>query len=513
MKNMRLLSFALVCAMGFGLASCVDDDESASVEAVRTAKAEQLKAKAAYDNAQAEAAVIIAKAEAALNEAKAKAKELQNELAELQLQKAKATLAAEIEAAQARAQAALADAQAQLAEAQARLILAMGQVSEAEAQKVSDLLSQASYVASQLNSAKSSLIFLKSQKLMAENQLVSIQSQKGKEIASNNAEIANKQKLVEFYQQYAEESSLDQYKEWLAEGELYATEQRTVLNKASELYSDAYYAAQDAQDAVDNSVFIYGTDGTDGTVSDPTVGGFFTPNADGVYEMNEDAWTKDLKIKTIEAKAAQNDVDTAQKHLNNKKAEKAYKALTHKLDSLTAAYDTVKTVAGVNRISAEIASTKGDITAYTATEDAALTAAEDAKKAKDEEIEALNTAKANFEEYLTLVEALDKAEEEANAAYEDYQKEYATWQYYQEYVNMMQSVINGTTDFAQLIENTNAEIAQLEKQNSDLSQIEHQEEMVAYYEMQIAQKEVEIAAFQKQYDTLMAEVNKLLEEE
>lgn len=53
------------------LGACVDNDESASVEAVRNAKAEQLKGAAALANAQAEAETIRANAEAKLKEAEA----------------------------------------------------------------------------------------------------------------------------------------------------------------------------------------------------------------------------------------------------------------------------------------------------------------------------------------------------------------------------------------------------------------------------------------------------------
>lgn len=53
------------------LGACVDNDESASVEAVRNAKAEQLKGAAALANVQAEAETIRANAEAKLKEAEA----------------------------------------------------------------------------------------------------------------------------------------------------------------------------------------------------------------------------------------------------------------------------------------------------------------------------------------------------------------------------------------------------------------------------------------------------------
>ena len=58
----KLLSLVLICAMGLGMVSCVESEESPSVEAIRNAKAEQLKALANLANAQAEAAKITANA-------------------------------------------------------------------------------------------------------------------------------------------------------------------------------------------------------------------------------------------------------------------------------------------------------------------------------------------------------------------------------------------------------------------------------------------------------------------
>lgn len=57
------------------LGACVDNDESASVEAVRNAKAEQLKGAAALANAQAG----VQDAQKRLVEAQAEAKEFENQ--------------------------------------------------------------------------------------------------------------------------------------------------------------------------------------------------------------------------------------------------------------------------------------------------------------------------------------------------------------------------------------------------------------------------------------------------
>jgi len=67
MKKKLMMVAVLLGALSLG--ACVDNDESASVGAVRNAKAEQLKGAAALANAQAEAETIRANAEAKLKEA------------------------------------------------------------------------------------------------------------------------------------------------------------------------------------------------------------------------------------------------------------------------------------------------------------------------------------------------------------------------------------------------------------------------------------------------------------
>lgn len=79
MKKKFFAIYALVGALVASpvFTSCVDDEESASVTALRDAKAEQLKAAAALANAQAQAETIIANAEAAYKAAEAAYKQAQ----------------------------------------------------------------------------------------------------------------------------------------------------------------------------------------------------------------------------------------------------------------------------------------------------------------------------------------------------------------------------------------------------------------------------------------------------
>lgn len=130
MNKLKFISLAVVC--GMALASCVDNEESASVENLRNQKAAQYAAVAELNKANAGAALIKANAEkvlmeaqaayqnalAAVEQAKADKDQVAVELAKLKLEKAKATLEADIAKLQADAEVALLSAQKLLMEAQ-----------------------------------------------------------------------------------------------------------------------------------------------------------------------------------------------------------------------------------------------------------------------------------------------------------------------------------------------------------------------------------------------------------
>lgn len=148
MKKKLLLAVALVGALSLG--SCVDNNESASVTAVRNAKAEQLKGLANLANAQAEAATIEANADAALKQAQA-----EYHKANAEYQKAQAawtdarteTEKANAQAAQANAMIAMANAQEKVkqiaAESEIQLLNLKTQAIQAQAAYEKALLNQA----------------------------------------------------------------------------------------------------------------------------------------------------------------------------------------------------------------------------------------------------------------------------------------------------------------------------------------------------------------------------------
>lgn len=107
MNKLKLISIALVCALGLGVTSCVDDNESASVENVRNAKASLMNAKAELDKANAQARLLEANAKAAMDNAEAAFRQAQADQEKAKADIAKATLETDIAAAKLSAQAAL----------------------------------------------------------------------------------------------------------------------------------------------------------------------------------------------------------------------------------------------------------------------------------------------------------------------------------------------------------------------------------------------------------------------
>lgn len=96
MKKKLMMVAVLLGALSLG--ACVDDNESASVTAIRNAKAAQLEALARLADAQAEAAKIVAEAEAAYQKALAAAKEQKTAEAQARFEAEMEAIKAEAEA-------------------------------------------------------------------------------------------------------------------------------------------------------------------------------------------------------------------------------------------------------------------------------------------------------------------------------------------------------------------------------------------------------------------------------
>lgn len=275
MKKKFFAIYALVGALVASpvFTSCVDDSESASVTALRGAKAEQLKSIAALNNAKAQAETTVAQAQAALMAAQAAQQQAlaDKAAAEAKVKELEAKLAqdkydAELAAALAQAQADKLFAEKQIADYQ-------GQMEKAALTLEKDLIS----LEKQLMDAQKELADKKDQIAEAEyqelknlttkygNLLVSYTNysniilEEEAEIAATEAEladwevviaeeIAEKEKSIEWAKYQIE--TLKQYTNYTADIEAMEAELKK-LGEARKLAEDKYQAANKAYNALD----------------------------------------------------------------------------------------------------------------------------------------------------------------------------------------------------------------------------------------------------------------------
>ena len=175
----KLLSLVLICAMGLGMVSCVESEESPSVEAIRNAKAEQLKALSNLYNAQAEAEKVVANAEAALLNAQAEyQKEMTKEAAE--------KFAVKLEKIKAEAEAAIKEAEYNAAQWEEKILAMAGE-------KIAALYKEYSGYKTVLNSLNSELLRTKVSLASTESGLANTIANAEKIIAEETANIAQRE--------------------------------------------------------------------------------------------------------------------------------------------------------------------------------------------------------------------------------------------------------------------------------------------------------------------------------
>lgn len=275
------------------LGACVDDNETASVSAVREATAKQLKSVAAMNRAEAEASKTLAAAEVALLQAKAAAEkanaeyskamteqrqkaaellelqkegtsidnqkkqaELEKQLAnlektKLQAQKDLADIEAQMKQAEMDNQAALMRAQQDLLAAQQELLDVEERLAAAKTQAERDAIlaerAELQRLANNYATAAQNLLNAKAEYNSAlstlvglENGLVTAQQAKEKAIVDNNNKIARNKARIEVLKQYTN----------------YTEDVQALRNKRAELVAkqsllrDDYFAAQNVYDAI-----------------------------------------------------------------------------------------------------------------------------------------------------------------------------------------------------------------------------------------------------------------------
>lgn len=520
------------------LTSCVDDNESASVTAIRDAKAAQLTALANYQQAQADAEKIVAEAEAAIRNAEAKWQEIQNELEDLELQKAQATLETDIAAAQAMAEAELLKQQAALETAKATLIESLDKVSIAEKTRINTLIGKADYELTRINNYQQQIINIEANRVSATYNLETIKILKDQSISENNKEIALQEAKLKLYESYEntgiEEAEAAYNESLVAQDKLYADYQtakknvyplkqegekliddlnKSLLMKIRNTQSLSNYIVKDLENTPESQSIVVTYD--DGTAS------IYTKNY-GIskYKIDSEAIATgiDANITTTNREIAikQAALQEANAALTAKKAEEGYKLAEKAVADALDAFNAAKTEADKKTAKATLEQAEETLANYASAEETAVTKAESALKTEQERLASYQEQKnwldnSGYEEYEKLYDSYVKA---IDAWWDAYILQEKAWHNYSvecDKTLILEGILNSTVDFSNDIVNCQTRINDLKAQNDDLSNIQSQEALVKYYETQKAQYEEYLKIAQANYDSYIQSINELIE--
>lgn len=520
------------------LTSCVDDNESASVTAIRDAKAAQLTALANYQQAQADAEKIVAEAEAAIRNAEAKWQEIQNELEDLELQKAQATLETDIAAAQAMAEAELLKQQAALETAKATLIESLDKVSIAEKTRINTLIGKADYELSRINNYQQQIINMEANRVSATYYLETIKILKDQSISENNKEIALQEAKLKLYESYEntgiEEAEAAYNESLVAQDKLYADYQTAKKNvyplkqEGKKLMNDlnnsllmeirntqslSNYIVQDLENTPESQSIVVTYD--DGTAS------IYTKNY-GIskYKIDSEAIATgiDANITTANREIAikQAALQEANAALTAKKAEEGYKLAEKAVADAQDAFNAAKTEADKKTAKATLEQAEETLANYASAEETAVTEAESALKREQKSLASYQEQKnwldnSGYEEYEKLYDSYVKAIDAWWDAYILQQKAWHNYSVECDKTLILEGILNSTIDFSNDIVNCQIRINDLKAQNDDLSNIQSQEALVKYYETQKAQYEEYLKIAQANYDSYIQSINELIE--
>lgn len=191
MRKKFIAVYALMAVLALGstaLTSCVDDNESASVTAIRDAKANQLNALAKVSEAEASAKALMAEADAALKKAKA---EYQAELTE----ESRAKFEAELEALKAEYEARIAQAKKEAKESEQALL-------DLASERIQNLYKEYSLLLNELNQARTEKIEADVLLTQYKSSLITAQTVVTKETAQKMAQIEEDSLQIEAWKTY-----------------------------------------------------------------------------------------------------------------------------------------------------------------------------------------------------------------------------------------------------------------------------------------------------------------------
>lgn len=573
MRKKFIAVYALMAVLALGsttLTSCVDDNESASVTAIRDAKAKQLTALANYQDVKAQNEKIIAEADAAIRNAEAKAKEIQNELSGLALEKQKATLETDIETAKLKAEEALLRQKASLEQAKASLIEAADAADNATKERINNLLEKADalmngewtrvwnenkqdyeWIYITYNSIygkdglNDRLLQKKADRVKADYELVDIKLQIAEAVRKEEKKLAVNEALLAEYQKY-DNTDLDAAEKAYNEASQKLPALQKLYNEANDLYltevNEKVNPALNDIDKTELMLYING-DPNGYRVSayisyEPREAETITINHDdGTAERYTPSYTQyQIVVNEEDLAVAVTNVDSNAKIAGQKlkDAEKAqadglkddaitldgvttYKELKTAVADAKKAFD--KNPTEENKLAWVNADEK--LTEYEKSLQKKVDDAQEKLDIANEEVEIINEInklltgdafKAYTAKYEAYIAAVDAAAETLIAA----MKAEHNLQVQNELADGLKSVVDAHTDWLALINQTEQAINDNKKNIATMTADDGQtteaikQQYIAILDQEIARLEKEIAIKQAQYDGYMTQIEALI---
>lgn len=290
MKKKLMMVAVLLGALSLG--ACVDNDESASVEAVRTAKAEQLKSVAAMNNAEAEAKKLLAEAEAALTNAEAEAKKIQNDFD-------KGILATKMASEEAELKQAIAEAEEKMQVALDALKKALQTADDATRGRITTLAGKYSTAVGDLNTLKVTVTGEQNTLIGLQYDLITAQEALAKNIAGYEKTISVNEAQIATYKEYGTGVGLDGLKAALATSKAaeasLANAQSIADGKVSVLTAESV-TAKDAYDDCDYNQLVM--NGYVSYITLDNVAPYAYAEVKNIVTFETDVLTKEADAKT-----------------------------------------------------------------------------------------------------------------------------------------------------------------------------------------------------------------------
>ena len=526
MKKKLMMVAVLLGALSLG--ACVDNDESASVEAVRMAKAKQLESIANMNNADADAKkaitaaeVAIKEAEAAYQKARAEFEQVQADQQKILLQKAQAALEAELEAAKINAKAALESAKAALIEA-------LDQVDQANKTRITTLLGKAGELLETINQDRQDLIDAKDGLARLKAELVSVELSNQEAIAKEEKNKAVAQALIAEYEKYSTKDKVDAEKaaqeadaKLIALGqtqsEKYVANQNALL--AWQVASTNLYNSLYVQTLQGISSYYYDREQIKGEVvnytNDDSTNGQVTPRYYDKYTANLDRINKEITDQTRTLSVDKAALADANKALTDAKASDTYKNLIKAVTDAQKKFDDAKTELEKKAAQDELDVAETALNNYmdpleTAVKNATTKVTNSEKDLKDWNNRLAAVSGDNATAYANLLTAMDnavKALVETQIAYYKANHNYSV-QY--TLASTLQNVADGLADYDQLILAQKQAIATADENIAKAASIVSKEQAIANQEKTIADLENSLAVNEPIYNDYLAQIKALV---